>query len=169
MYILIFVALFSCKSNTTAQEKKDVKTEKSKVKNTKDEKPKIEKPGFGDPRDNEITRIETEDAKPLIETNTVHLTGSVLGLFKNKKICGKPFMATTTIKVERVTGSGSGIVNLIPEGQEITFGFLKDHAKDFDALQQKFAKDNVISLVVKESLCSDTSETVFEIIRFGIK
>ncbi|MBQ0735239.1 hypothetical protein [Aquimarina celericrescens] len=146
VYIILISVLFSCKSNSAAQEKEKTNTDK----------PKVEKPKFGD--------VDTNNQ---IEPGTVYLTGSVVGVFKDKEICGKSYKATTVIKVNEVTGSGSGIVNLISSGQEITFGFLRGNVEDFKTLQQKFTKDQQVFFIVRESLCPDMNGTVYEIIRFN--
>ncbi len=158
--------LFSCKSNSIAQDKKEVKTEKTKDDTTKTGKPKIEIPGFGDPRDNEIANTQME-VRP--EPGTIHLVGSVIKFYRETEVCGKPFKGAISIKVDKILKSGSGIVNIISAGQEITFGFLKGHVKEFDALQQKFGKGTEVSLIVREGLCPDMSETVYEIVTFKIK
>ncbi len=167
LYISIVVVLFSCKSNTTAQEKKDVKIEKPRIENARDKKPKIERPGFGDPRDNEITKLDGEYSTSLIAPNTIHFMGSVIAVFKDKAICGKSYKATTTIEVKKITKS-AGIVNLISSEKETTFGFLKGYVKDFETLKQKLTKGQVFSFKAKESLCPDTSQTVYEIMSFEI-
>ncbi|WP_109436132.1 hypothetical protein [Aquimarina sp. AU119] len=148
LYILIFIGLFSCKSNSVAKEKE---TEKGQ------QKPKVEKPKFSD--------LKHHDA---LETNTVHLVAVIQDVNRNISICGQKYNAVTTVKVKSITGLGSSIVNMISAGQEITFAFMKLHSKDFDALKQKLAKDQKVSFKVREGLCFDSAKTVYEIITFEI-
>ncbi len=166
IYRVIILTILSCKSNSIAQDKKEVKTEKTKVDTSKTGKPKIEIPGFGDPRDNEIANTQME-VRP--EPGTIHLVGSVIKFYSETEVCGKPFKGAISIKVDKILKSGSGIVNIISSGQEITFGFLKGNVEDFKTLQQKFTKDQEVFFIVRESLCPDMNETVYEIIRFSIQ
>ncbi|PKV48900.1 hypothetical protein ATE84_0916 [Aquimarina sp. MAR_2010_214] len=148
LYILIVIGLFSCKSNSIAQEK-ETKTEKTK--------PKVEKPKFSDLQDNTI------------DPNTVHLIAVIQHVTKNVSICEKSFKTTTTVKVKQIINSGSGIVNMISSGQEITFGFMNSPANDFDTLKQRIPKDKEVSFTIRENPCPDMSKTVYEVIRFKTK
>jgi hypothetical protein len=148
LYILIVVGLFSCKSNSIAQEKE---TEKTKSKS------RIEKPKFTDLRDNTI------------DPNTVHLIAVIQNVTKNVYICEKRFKTATTVKVKQVINSGSSILNMISPGQEITFGFMNSPANDFDILKQRISKDKEVSFKIIENLCPDMSKTVYEVIGFKIK
>ncbi len=148
LYILIVVGLFSCKSNSIAQEKE---TEKIKP------KPKVEKPKFSDLQDDTI------------DPNTVHLIAVIQGVTKNVSICEKSFKTTTTVKVKQIINSGSGITNMISPGQEITFGFMNSPANDFDTLKQRILKNKEVSFKIRENLCPDMSKTVYEVIGFKTK
>ncbi len=146
LYILIVVGLFSCKSNSIAQEKEAEKT-----------KPKVEKPKFSDLQDNTI------------DPNTVHLIAVIQGVTKNVSICEKNFKTATTVKVKQIINSGSGITNMISPGQEITFGFMNSPTNDFDTLKQRIPKDKEVSFKIRENLCPDMSKTVYEVIGFKTK
>ncbi len=146
LYILIVVGLFSCKSNSIAQEKE---TEKIK--------PKVEKPKFSDLQDNTI------------DPNTVHLIAVIQDVTKNASICEKSFKTATTVKVKRIINSGSSITNMISPGQEITFGFMNSPANDFDTLKQRIPKNKEVSFKIRENLCPDMSKTVYEVIGFKTK
>ncbi len=169
VYILVTVMLFLCASNSIAQDKKDVKKEKIKVKTTKNGKPKIEIPPFGDPSDNELANTHLK-LEVRTEPGTMDLTGSVIQFYKDKEICGRSFKGAIHIKVNKILKSGSGIVNPISAEQEITLGFLNGSIKgNINALEQKFNKDQNVFFVVQESLCQDDSQTVYEIKGFKIK
>lgn len=146
LYIVIVVGLFSCKSNSIAQEKE---TEKTKL--------KVEKPKFSDLQDTTI------------DPNTVHLIAVIQGVTKNASICEKSFKTTITVKVKQIINSGSGIVNMISPGQEITFGFMNSPANDFDTLKQRIPKDKEVSFKIRENLCPNMSKTVYEVIGFKTK
>ncbi|MCK8523258.1 hypothetical protein M0D21_16885 [Aquimarina sp. D1M17] len=170
VYIVIIIGLFSCKSNTVAQEKKDVKTEKSIEGNSKDKKPQIEIPGFGDPSDNEITNIDLE-AYNRQEPGTMTFNAMLVDFYTDKKICGKSFEAAIKVKVGTIMNSGSGIVNPFSKDQEAIIGFMRSHSKNIEDLKKKFeGSSKNLTLIVKENLCPDLGQdTVFEIIRFTIK
>ncbi len=145
LYILVVVFLFSCKSNSVAQEKETEKT-----------KPKIEKPKFSDIIDHNR-----------IDPNTVHLVAVIKDVFTNANVCGKSYKATILVEVKSITGSGSSIVNLISVGQKITFAYRNAAATDFELLKKDFNKDQEVSLIIKEGLCPDMGQnTVYEILRF---
>ncbi|TPN84072.1 hypothetical protein [Aquimarina algicola] len=146
--VLLIVIFFSCKSNSIAQEKEKSNTSKEKT---------------------ELSQFNRIDESTRIAPGTVHLTGLVLGTSKNKAICGKPYAETATIKVESIRGSGSGIVSQIASGQEITFGFLKGHFKDFETLQQKHDDNQELFFIVQEGLCLGMNQTVYEILSFSIQ
>jgi len=158
IYIVLIAILYSCKSNSIAQEK---------VKTSSDT-PKIEKPKFGDPGDNKLTKLKPMDQSQ-ISPNTVHLTGTVLGVYKNKSICGKPYDTAITIRVKDIIGAGSGIVNMISSQQEITFGLKKGQLEDFNILRKKHSENQEITFVVTEGLCRDMNKTAYEVIRFNVK
>ncbi|WP_282079776.1 hypothetical protein [Aquimarina algiphila] len=147
LYILVVIGLFSCKSNSIAQEKEHEKTEK---------KPKIEQP------------MHYDNQNDRTDPNTVHLVAVIQDVNKNISICGQKYNAVTTVKVKSITGLGSSIVNMISAGQEITFAFMKSHSKDFDVLKQKLTKNQKVSFKVREGLCFDSAKTVYEIITFEI-
>lgn len=148
LYILIVIGLFSCKSNSIAQEKEAEKT---------NPKPKIEKPKFSDLQDTTI------------DPNTLHLIVVMQSVTKNASICEKNFKTIATVKVKQIINSGSGITNMISPGQEITFGFMNSPANDFDTLKQRLPKDKEVSFKIRENLCPDMSKTVYEVIGFKTK
>ncbi|WP_299258945.1 hypothetical protein [uncultured Aquimarina sp.] len=158
MYIGLIIVLFSCKSNSIAQEKEKGNTEK----------PKIEKPKFGDQNDNQITKTSVTSNNQ-ISPNTLHLKGIVLEIFENKSICGTLYEVTVRIKVKSVIGSGSGIVNMIESEQEVVFGLTKNQLSDLETLQQKTDVNQEINLVALEVLCQNMNETAYQIISFTSK
>lgn len=147
-----------------------MKTEKSIEGNSKDKKPQIEIPGFGDPSDNEITNIDLE-AYNRQEPGTVTFNAVLTEFYTNKKICGKSFDAAIKVKVGTIMNSGSGIVNPLSKDQEVTIGFMKSHSKNAEELQKKLeGSSKNLTLIVKENLCPDLGEnTVYEIMRFTLK
>ncbi|WP_299213130.1 hypothetical protein [uncultured Aquimarina sp.] len=158
MYIGLIIILFSCKSNSIAQEKEKSNTEK----------PKVEKPKFGDQNDNEVTKLNVT-SNDQISPNTVHLTGIILKVFENKSICGTLYEVTAMVKVKSVIGSGSGIVNMISSEQEVLFGLTKNQLRNFETLQKKTDANQEINLVVLEVLCQNSSKTAYQIISFTPK
>ncbi|EZH72380.1 hypothetical protein ATO12_23295 [Aquimarina atlantica] len=168
LYILVFIGLFSCKSNSIAQEKESDKNEKPKIENPRAAKPKIKMPGLGDPRDNEITHGEFETDN-LIEANRIDLVGLFIKFYKDKKICDKAYKNAIEVKLDKVIRSGSGIIKSLSEQQEITLVFMKFHNEDVNVLKQKLVKDQKISFQLRERPCFDSSKSVYEIITFKIK
>ncbi len=164
-YILIFIGLFSCKSNSIAQEKENNKT---KVENHRIEKPKIKMPGLGDPRDNEITNRDFE-VDVQTKTSRIDVIGLFVKFYEDKKICDTVYKATIGVKVDQVIKSERGVSNALKEGQGVDLVFMKSHSKDFDRLKQKFTKDQRVLFKVRErKLCFDSAKTVYEIITFEI-
>lgn len=146
VFIIIMVALFSCKSNSIAQEKEGNKS-----------KPKIEKPKFSDSQNTSIA------------PNTVSLIAVVQDIYKNSEVCGKNFTTSTKVKVKRIVSSGFGITNMIFPEQEITFGIMNSQANDFNSLKQNMNGDEEVFFKVRENLCPDMSTTVYEVLQFEIK
>ncbi|GAA4279448.1 hypothetical protein [Aquimarina mytili] len=166
LYILILIASFSCKTNSVAQENTSLNTEKDKVENTEEGKPKIEIPGLGDPWDNEITNMHAEEYNSS-ESKKVYFSGSVIEFFTTKIVCEKPFKAAIKIKVDKINKFGSGVTNLFSEGQEMTFVFEKSYV-DTEALQKHFNPTKKVTLVVQQNVCSSTGkEKIYEIVRFN--
>ncbi len=148
-YIFIIGALFSCKSSGFAQQK-DTKQE---------QKPKVEKPKFKN----------TQDQQTQVDPNTIVLTGIILEIKENTNICGKTYKASASVKVKRIVGAGSGIVNLISPDQEVTLVFENALVKDFMALQKRFSKNTEVTFKVSEDLCPDMSKTKYSIMVYNTK
>ncbi|WP_103864941.1 hypothetical protein [Aquimarina sp. I32.4] len=144
LYVVLAILLFSCKSNSVAQEKG--------IKNTSS---KVEKPKFGDTQ------------SIAVDPNTVHLVAVVQELKKDGMLCDKKFKATTSVRIKRIINSGAGIVNMISAGQEIVFGFVNSPANDFKNLTQDISKDKEVFFKVRENLCSDMSNTMYEVVRYN--
>jgi len=156
LYFLLIMILFSCKTPGNAQEKKqsqnpekkEIKKQTSKANTTITKKP---------------TYMGSQNP---INPGTVHLMASVTKITKDTAICGKSYKAAVTVMVNKVQGSGSGIVNMISAGQQITFGIRKYMAQDFEALKQKLAKDQEYFFIVEEGLCMDMSQTAYVVSSF---
>lgn len=157
VYVLILVALFSCKSNSIAQEKKTEKTNK----------PKIERPGFGDPRDNEITNLNL-NSHLQIAPDTMRIIAVIQKISSDVNICGKRYKAAILVEIKEIKELGSGIVNEVSSGQKIALTYSNSIVKNFDEPKQEFSKGQEVAMVVKERLCTDMSETAYEIISFRI-
>ncbi|SEK74999.1 hypothetical protein SAMN04487910_1020 [Aquimarina amphilecti] len=151
MYIGLITILFSCKSNSIAQE-----NEKST-----EEKPKVEKPRFGDVNNDNMPKPDVF-AQNQVGPNTIHLTIQALEIIKNKRICDIPQEAAIKAKVTDIKGSGSGIINMISINQEIELASRKGIPKDVTYLKSKLNKDVVI--IIKEKPCADFNQTVYEIV-----
>ncbi len=145
VYLVVVVMLFSCKSSTIAQEKVPEKSQK----------PKVEKPKFSDVQDQQR-----------IEPNTILLTASIGSISKDAVICGKSYKSITAVKVNQILGSGSGLVNLLSAGQDVELAFMNTKANDYDTLKEKFVKGQKMTLKVREGLCPDMTQTVYEIVTF---
>ncbi len=150
IYLIVITFLFSCKTNTVAQEKEsiDVKNAEPKIETLKAEKPVH--PGIQDQ----------------MSPGTIHLEGVVLSVSENKSICGKSYRAAVNIKVGHIKGSGSGIVNMIASGQEVTFGVRKYMAADLTSLKQELTAGKRFFFIVEEGRCRDGSEAVYLISSF---
>ncbi|WP_103068978.1 hypothetical protein [Aquimarina sediminis] len=148
LYIIIMGLLFSCKSNSIAQEKENEEVQ---------QKPKVERPKFKDLQNNTI------------DPNMVHLVSIMQSVNKNKAICGKTYTTTATIKVDRIVNIGSGIVNMVSPGQIITVGFMNFQEKELETLKQIVNKNKEVFLKIKEDLCPDMSNTVYEVLQFESK
>ncbi|WP_271783659.1 hypothetical protein [Aquimarina algiphila] len=158
VYLLLMMVLFSCKTTGNTQEKKEEQNyQKKEVENqgSNVNTPIIKKP----------TYISSQDP---INPGTVHLIASVAKITKDASICGKSYKATVTVKVNSVKGSGSGIVNMISAGQEITFGIRKYMAEDFEVLKQKLIKDQEFFFIVEEGLCRNMSQTAYVVSSFKV-
>ncbi len=147
VYLVVLIVLFSCKTNTVAQENKQ----------DNNEKPKVEKPKFGD---------TYNDQSPRIEPGTVLFVGTIKGVSKKGNICGKSYNAVGTIVIENIIGSGSGIVNLMGKGQEMEMAFYLAKPEGFDDLESKAKSGNKFSIKAREGLCPDFNNTVYEIVSF---
>jgi len=155
LYILLLTFLFSCKSNSVAQEKK--------ADNHNSSKPKIEKIAFGDPNDNEITNIDLGE-NTRMEPATVNLKGSIQSLSKNGVICGTSYKVTARVKVRSIINSGRGIVNLLSKGDEVTMAFMNNAPDtDYDALKKKLTISGEMLIKVREGLCPEMTQTVYMI------
>jgi len=157
-YLGLIAILFSCKSTSIAQEKENTTTPKTK----------IEKPRFVDTVDKEISKLSVIGDRQ-ITPNRVHLEGTVLGVYENISICGVPYEATIKVKVTSIIGSGSGIVNLISSGQEITFGCRKGELENFKTHRKQSTKDQKIIFIVNEGLCKNMGKTTYELVSFRSK
>ncbi len=156
MYIGLIAILFSCKSNSIAQEN---------VKN-KTEKPKVEKPKFGDtnngdmPKPNGFTQNQ-------IAPNTIHLTVEVMELYSNKLICDVSQETAVNVKIKEIKGSGSGLVNRVSVNKEITIALRKGISKDITYLKSKLSKD--IFIIIKEKPCMNFNQTMYEIVGYEFR
>jgi len=158
IYAILIVVLCSCKSNSTAKENGNMSSDTSAV----------NKSILADSRNNKLKTLH-DVSHSQIAPNTVHVKGTVLGVFKNASICGISYEATTKVRITAIIGSGSGIINMISSGQEITFGLMKGQSEIFDVLLKKHTKDQKITFVLTENLCMDMGKTVYVIDSFGVK
>ncbi len=154
VYIGIIVALFSCKSNSIAQEKEPMKPQETN-------KVKIQRPILGDPRDNEITAFPVHPKGGT--TNITNCVASVLSLEEKNVICDKKTMAR--LKVMDVKSSGT----LVSKEQEISVVFNALNEKNFDIVKRDFSKDQIIELTLRKKHCSDMKANVYEVITYKVK
>ncbi|AXT61759.1 hypothetical protein D1816_15820 [Aquimarina sp. AD10] len=145
VYFIIVVMLFSCKSNSIAQEK---------VQKT-DLKPKSEQ---------KLVQSGLED-NHRIEPGTIKLIGSIVSLNEDTVVCGTSYKVSVLAKVSRIVNSGQGIVNLLSKGQEVTLVFMnsKNSSTDYDILKNKLVKGSEMSMQVREGLCLDMTQTIYTI------
>ncbi len=158
VYLLVIMMLFSCKTTgNTPEKEQEQNLQKKEIK----KEAQVSKSNSSIPK--KPIHMGSQDQ---ISPGTVHLKASVAEVDSNTAICGKSYKATVTVTVNSVKGSGSGIVNMISAGQEITFGIRKYMAQDFDALKQKLAKDQEFYFVVEEGLCRDMNQTSYVVSSF---
>ncbi|MBW1293973.1 hypothetical protein [Aquimarina litoralis] len=153
VYIGLLAVLFSCKSNSIAQEKRGNTSDKIK-------KEKVETPKFGD-LNSDVIRSNSI-LQNQMAPNTIYLTVIVLEVLENRNICTKNYPNVGRVKVKSVKGSGSGIVNMISQNQEIMVALRKGISKDVSDLKSKIHQE--ISIVVREKPCSDFNHTMYEIV-----
>lgn len=156
MYIGLIAILFSCKSNSIAQEN---------VKNTT-EKPKVEKPKFGDIKSGDTPKpnVYTQNQ---IAPNTIHLTVEVKEIYSNKLICDVSHETAVNAKIKEIRGSGSGLVNRVSINKEITLAVRKGISKDINYLKSKLSKD--IFIIIKEKPCMNFNQTMYEIVGYDYR
>ncbi len=148
---MIVVSLLSCKATSVAQE-----ADKPEELN----KSKIQRPAFGDPRDNEITKMPVQ-----LAPNTVGFLGAIKELKKNNTICSKNYKVSAIIRVGKITSTGSGIVNALSTDQEFEMGFIGVIPKNLESLKSA----TEVSFMARENLCSDDMGTkLYEIFSFKI-
>ncbi|AXT57404.1 hypothetical protein D1815_17245 [Aquimarina sp. AD1] len=153
MYIGLIAILFSCKSNSIAQENAKNKTEK----------PKVEKPKFGDTNNGDMPKpnVFTQNQ---IAPNTIHLTVEVMELYSNKLICDVSQEAAVNVKIKEIKGSGSGLVNRVSINKEIILALRKGISKDITYLKSKLSKD--IFIIIREKPCMNFNQTMYEIVGY---
>ena len=148
VYILVVIALMSCKTNTVAQEQEPAKKEKPTV---------VEKPKFDD--------VVVYDR---IDPSTVHIVATIMAVGEEKTICSRNYKDVVKIKIDAINGSGQAIVNVLSIGQEIELGFV-NKTLSRKVIQEDLTKDKRLSMVVIETLCQDFNQTTYEIVRYGSK
>mgnify|MGYP001802081319 CR=1 FL=1 len=164
VYSMVLLIIFSCKSNSLAQEK-SLKDKKSDIENVKDEsiatETKNSKTIIGDG-----LQIDT-----VLAPGSVHVSGSIISFHKNTTICNRPYKAALTIRIENVLKSGPGIIHMLSPNQEITLGFMNGmYTKDLSDLEDKMTTGKNLSMMLKEGLCFDmNTNNLYEIMQFEIQ
>lgn len=142
-FICIFLLFFivSCKAQET------MRKEEKRQDTTK---PRIKKPKFEDVWD------ENQQLSP----GTVRIKAMITGDVVAGDICGLPKKATVSITVNEVIGMGSSIVNLLYAKQEVIIE-VSSHFRD-----KLVSKGNTTTLLLREKLCQDMSQTYYSVINF---
>ncbi len=143
-YFIVVVCFFSCKSNSTAQEKEEDTT------NT----PVIQKPKFKD--------IGDEDKDPGI----VRFIGSIETIDQNTELCNRNYKLVITINIKRINEIGHFIINPPTAGSTVKMGFMNTLIKDVNDFKQKLTIGQGISIRARERTCPDKNKTGFEIITY---
>ncbi|WP_109301946.1 hypothetical protein [Aquimarina sp. AU474] len=171
VYIIVtLLVIFSCKSNSLAQEKFS-KKEKPDIENPKGEKLKTDMSSDSAIVNDTMIIGGGLQQDNVLEPGAMHIMGSVIAFYKSTNICDRPYKAALKIRIEKILKSGSGIVNVLSSGQEITLGFISGvYTKDLSALQSEMKLGKNLSIMVKEGLCPNLgNDTVYEIMRFSTK
>ena len=147
VYILVVIALMSCKTNTVAQEQEPTKKTKPAI---------VEKPKFDDV------------VYDRIDPSTVHIVATIMAVGEEKTICSRNYKDVVKIKIDAINGSGQAIINLLSIGQEIELGFV-NKTLSRKVIQKDLTKDKQLSMVVIETLCQDFNQTTYEIVSYGSK
>ena len=154
-YLLLILSLFSCKSSSVAQEQPLEKSPKNK----------IERPAFGDPNDNEITKLPLNpklSSKPSLE-----FIGSVKQLEEKKQICHQKYNLVSLLHLKKIKGAAK---NKLPKvGSTIDLGFANEKLiKEFTSLKKAINSNNKtqLSFKVKEIKCIDKETVIYEVMSF---
>ncbi len=143
LYTIIGIILFSCKSISTAQEKKatPIQTPNSKI-------------------EKQITPGPNN-----LGPNSIQLTAEIYEVSKDFKVCDRNYKVAILVKI-KIVSNGFGIVNPLSTGQEITLGVHKSLLKKLDVDPNQLKTRQHVTVIVRERLCLDASVPTYEITSF---
>ena len=144
IYCCFFLSLWACKSQEPSQEiKKPVVT---------DTTPK--KPQYSG---------ESQTMDP----NTVLVRAKEISFHSNEVLlCGTAYDHTLVVKIEKIEGSGSSLINMISKDQVLTLGVSKVVSKQYQ-LQRTQENFDTLILKLREKPCPDMTATIYEV--FSVK
>ena len=140
---MVCIICFSCKSTVKGQQKNNDSIKKEPIEN--------KKPVFSE-----------KDIYHKINPNTIELVGEIVTVEDNSVLCGQHYETIFLIKVQRIIGSGSGIINMLNKGETFKAIFSKkllfNNDKPLDSI---FKKGSLFQVNVFEKLCFDTNKTTY--------
>ena len=113
-------------------------------------RPKISKPKFED-----MNQVQ-------IAPNTIKVKGLIKNELRSADFCGKTYVATLEIEVLDVIASASGLSYSVSAGQHIQVFLSKALIARQDTIQFEKAKQKPVTFILKEKLCQDMSQVVYE-------
>jgi len=113
-----------------------------------EKKHKISKPKYGD-----------LVSKQAIAPNIIKLRAIILKKIESINICNTEYFNALEVKVVQILDSGSSITNMITKDQELIFA-------NSQLSVTEITSDKIINLTVREGLCQEMNQSLYEIIDF---
>ena len=113
--------------------------------------PKVSKPKYGD-----MPQIQ-------IAPNTIKVKCLIKRELKSTHTCRQTTSTLLEVEVLEVIASGSGLLHSISTGQHIQISLIVEK----DAIQAKNIKQKPIIFILKEKLCQDMSQVLYESIELS--
>ncbi len=150
--LVVILLTMSCKSTTYAQEEtKDTLTQKNV---------KIEKPKFS-----------AKDIYTKIDPSTIVLIGEFMAIEKSTEQCDMSYEYAISIKVQKVVGMGSGIINKVSSDADLTILLPEKLVSPGNKKSPdlNFKKGDLYRFDLLESLCRDAQKTRYTIMKYEIQ
>ncbi|TYP76292.1 hypothetical protein [Aquimarina intermedia] len=141
VYCCFFLFLWACKSQEPSQKiKKPVET------NTTPKKPQY------------------SGESQTMDPNTVLVQAKEISFHSNDVLlCGTAYDHTLVVKIEKIEGSGSSLINMISKDQVLTLGVSKVVSEQYQ-LQRTQENFDILILKLREKPCPDMTTTDYEIL-----